>query len=579
MAAMFETMADIMAIQGENAFRVSMYRKVARVIGDMVEDIEKVAREGGLKALLGIGGSTAQKIEQYLATGKMDRYESLMASIPAGVLELLRIPGVGPKTVGRLLSETGVKSVDELERAIQRGDVDGMAGMGDKTIENIQKGIDLLKRSRGRTLLGEALPLAEQIIGALQKTVALAAAEPAGSLRRRKETVGDIDILVTVEPPKGKRAKQGEVPGGEAVVRAFASLDNVAEVLASGGTKGSIRTREGLQVDLRVVPPESFGAALQYFTGSKDHNVKLRGLAQTQGLKINEYGVFKGKKRVAGASEEDVYGGLGLPWIPPELREDRGEVEAAAEGRLPALVTLHEIRGDLHVHTSHSDGNLSVLEMARAAQSCGYSYVALADHSKNLTIANGLDEDQLARKNEEIDEANARLKGFTILKGAEVDILTDGSLDYDDDVLSGLDVVIASVHDHFHMGEQSMTARIVRAIRNPHVHVIGHLTGRLIGQRDGYPVHVSAVIEACAETGTLLEVNAYPERLDINDVTCREAKQAGVRVALGTDAHQGAHLQLMQFGVATARRGWLEKRDVVNCMTAKQLLRGLSRVH
>ncbi len=575
-ARVFETMADIMEIQGENAFRVNSYRKIARVIGDMAEDIEHVARDGGLTRVPGIGESSAKKIQQYLDEGRMEAYEKLVADFPTGALEMLGIPGLGPRTIARLMKEKSITSVDELEKSIERGELDEMTGVRAKTIENIRKGIELVKRSRGRTLLGEALPVALEVIEKLREKVSLKAAEPAGSLRRRKDTIGDIDMLVTVEAPKGKkRSTKGDVSAGEEVVRAFTSLDNVAEVLASGPTKGSVRTHEGLQVDLRVVPPESFGAALQYFTGSKEHNVKVRGLAQSRGLKINEYGVFRGRRRIAGETEQDVYAALDLPWIPPELREDRGEVEAGAEGTLPDLIRMDDVRGDLHAHTDYSDGSLSVLEMARTAKRFGYSYVALTDHTKNLTIAGGLDEEELACKNEEVDEANSKLKGFTILKGAEVDILKDGRLDYEDEVLATLDFVVASVHDHFNMSEKEMTGRILRAVRNPHVHAIGHLTGRLIGRRDPYPVDISAVIEACAETGTCLELNAHPERLDITDLVCREAKRAGVKMALGSDAHGGLHYRLMQFGLSTARRGWLEKGDVINSMTAGRLLRFL----
>jgi len=576
-ARMFETMADIMEIRGENQFRVSSYRKVARVVADMAEDIEKVAAGPGLTSVAGIGKSSAEKIEQYLKTGRMEAYEKLVADFPAGALELLRIPEVGPKTVARLMREKGITSIEALEKAIERGDLDGMAGMGPKTIENLKKGIALVKARQGRTLLGEALPVAQGIIASLRERVELGAAEPAGSLRRMRETVGDIDILATVKPPRRRaRRTADEVPGGRQVVEAFCSLEEVAEVLAAGDTKGSIRTRAGLQVDLRVVPPESFGAALQYFTGSKAHNIKVRSIAAARGLKINEYGVFRGERRLAGATEEEVYAALELPWIPPELREDRGEVEAAAEGRLPRLVTLEQVRCDLHVHTSYSDGAMSVEEMARAAKQMGYSYVALTDHSKNLGVAGGLTEEQLARRNDEIERVAEKLGGFRILKGTEVDILRDGSLDYSDEVLASLDWVVASVHDHFNLSERQMTERILRAVRHPLVHAIGHLTGRLLGKREPYAVDVSAVVEACAETGTCLELNAHPERLDIRDVVCREAKQAGVKVAIGTDAHHASQYALMHYGLATARRGWLEPDDVLNCMSAEELLRFLN---
>jgi len=571
-ARLFGTMADIMEIQGQNAFRVNSYRRIARVVGDMVEDVEQLAGGGRLTDIQGIGKSSAEKIKEYLDTGRMSAYEKLVAGFPTEALDMLGIPGLGPKTVARLINERDITSIEALEKALETGQLDGLAGIRARSVEKMRKGIDLVKRSRGRTLLGEALPLAESIIKELRDKVALGAVEAAGSLRRRKETIGDIDILATVAAPKrGKGAQKEIAAAGAKVVGAFTSLEDVEDVLASGPTKGSVRTTGGLQVDLRVVEPGSFGAALQYFTGSKAHNVKVRGLAQDRGLKINEYGVFKGERQVAGTSEEEVYAALGMPWVPPELREDRGEVEAALVGELPELVELKQIKGDLHVHTNYSDGVLSVLETARAARQYGYGYVALTDHSKNLTIARGLDEETLRRRNAEIDEANSRLKGFTILKGTEVDILKDGSLDYDDEVLAELDFVIASVHDNFGMAEGAMTERILRAVRNRRVHAIGHLTGRLLGRRDAYEVNVPAVVEECARTGTWLELNAHPERLDITDVVCHEAKQAGVKVVINTDAHNSSHFPFMQYGVATARRGWLSEGDVVNCLTPAKL--------
>jgi len=376
-AAIFETMADIMEIRGENTFRVNSYRKVARVVGDMAEDIAKVAAEGGLTSVAGIGKSSAEKIEEYLATGRMRAYERLLEGFPTGALEMLRIPEVGPKTVARLMKEKGITSVAELESAIEKGELVGMPGMGAKSIENIRKGIALVKARGGRTPLGSAWPVAQGIVDALRAKIDLKAAEPAGSLRRMRETIGDIDILATVKRPRHKAAgKAGEIPGGREVVEAFTSLEDIAEVLAAGATKGSVRTRSGLQVDLRVVPPESFGAALQYFTGSKAHNIKIRGIAAERGLKVNEYGVFRGRRRVAGETEQEVYEALDLPWIPPELREDRGEVEAAAAGELPALVTMDQVRGDLHVHTRFSDSPITARTWAwragsRKMTSCG----------------------------------------------------------------------------------------------------------------------------------------------------------------------------------------------------------------
>ncbi len=575
-AATFDTMANVMEIRGDNAFRVNSYRKVARVLRDLAEDVEAVHAEGRLTDLPGIGKGSAEKIGQFLQTGRIRQLDELMADFPAGALEMLRVPNLGPKKVARLLNEKGIDSIDALSNAIEAGDLVGMAGMGAKTIENMRHGIEFLRSSAGRIMLGKALPVARGIVEALMEACDVRDVEVGGSLRRMRESVGDVDILATVNVAarKGKRDEVpgDEVPGGGEVVKAFTSLPGVAEVLAAGGTKGSVRTDDGLQVDLRVVRPESYGAALCYFTGSTAHNVKLRGIAQGRGLKLSEYGVFKGNRRVAGATEQDVYAKLGLPWIPPELREDRGEIEAAAEGDLPELVTLGDIRGELHAHTTHSDGRLSVLEMARAAQAMGYSYLAVTDHSQSLGVAGGLDLRGLERQQKDIDKARKELPGFTILKGTEVDILADGSLDYPDDVLAGLDVVIASVHSRFGMKEAEMTERIVRAAANPHVTAIGHLTGRLIGSREAYELDVGAVVAACAEHGTALELNANTERLDITDLVCRQAKEAGVKVAICTDAHHSRTMWMMQLGVGTARRGWLEAGDVLNCMPAEELL-------
>ncbi len=571
-AQMFDTMADVMAIRGEEVFRVNSYRKVARALRDLTEDVEQVHADGRLTDLPGVGKSTAEKIAQFLDTGKMQAYEKLLTGFPAGALDMLRIPGTGPKTVGRLMVDKGIESIDELEAAIEKGALAGMSGMGEKTIRKIRAGIEFLRRSAGRTLLGKALPVAQRIIEQLKERCKLGGAEAAGSLRRMKETIGDIDILVTTAGRKKRKGEEDEVPGGREIVEAFTSLPGVAEVLAAGGTKGSVRTEEGLQVDLRVVAPQSFGAALTYFTGSKEHNIKIRGIALDKGLKVNEYGVFKGEKRVAGKTEEEVYKSVGLPWIPPELREDRGEIEAAAKGKLPDLVSLEDIRGDTHVHSEYSDGTQSVLEMARAAREMGYSYMAVTDHSQSLGVAGGLSVKDLKKQHADIEKARKKLDGFVVLKGTEVDILPDGRLDYPDEVLAGLDLVIASVHSQFGMGEKEMTDRIIRAVESPHVDAIGHLTGRLLGQRDAYAVDVGAVVRACAQHGTALEINAFMDRLDVTDLVCRQAREAGVKIMIGTDAHRAEHYWMMRLGVGTARRGWLEKGDVLNCMEADDLL-------
>jgi DNA polymerase (family 10) len=573
-AGMFDQMADVMEIRGENAFRVNTYRKVARVLRDTVQDVDELHESGRLTELQGVGESSARKIAEFLETGTMSAYDRLMADFPAEALDLLRVPGLGPRTVGRLMYEKGVVSLEQLEKAVQTGALSGMKGVGEKTLRNIAEGIAFLRRSSGRTLLGFALPVAQGIVAALRRSCPGVEFTPAGSVRRGKETVGDLDILASPAPAAGRR----KALSGRPVVEAFTSLDVVADVLASGDTKASLRTREGLQVDLRVVASESFGAALCYFTGSKAHNVKLRGLAMDRGLKVSEYGVFRDDERVAGRTEEDVYAALDLPWIPPELREDRGEVEAALAGELPELVASDDVRGDLHVHSDYSDGALSVLETGRAALAAGYEYVAITDHSSAwLTRIQGPAEERMARQRDEIDAANRELGGLVILKGAEVDILPDGSLEYDDGILSQLDLVIASVHTRFGMPEPEMTARVVKAAANPYVSAIGHLTGRLIGRRDAYELDVGAVVQACAEHGTALELNSHIDRLDADELVCRRAKETGVRILLGTDAHHPSHFAMMPLGIGIARRGWLEPRDVLNCMPADELCQYLRR--
>ncbi len=562
----FETMADIMEIKGENAFRIRSYRKVTEVLEGLGEDVAEIAHQRGVETVPGIGKSSAQKINEYLETGKISAHEKLLNSFPVSALDMLQIPDVGPKTIAKLINEKGITSVDELERTIDNGKLGNMEGIGDKMIEKIKTGISFVKSCRGRILLGEALPTARNIIQKLREETGAECIEFAGSLRRMRETVGDVDILAGLPP----EAKVNE--DGQNIVSAFTQLEMAGEVLAAGDTKGSIRTKEGLQVDMRVVPLESFGAALLYFTGSRAHNVKLRGMAADRGLKINEYGLYRGDTKLAGASEKDIYGALDLSYIAPELREDRGEVEAAAERSLPDLIATDDIKGEMHSHCTFSDGDMTVEEMAYAAKASGYEYLAITDHSKSLTIANGLDEDDLKRKNEIIDRINNDFDYFYVLKGTEVDILKDGSLDYGDETLSELDWVIASVHDHFAMREREMTDRIAAAVRNPHVDCIGHLTGRLLNRREAYPVNRGKIIDECAQNRTALELNAYPERLDITDIVCREAKKAGVKISIGCDAHTASHFSLIKFGIATARRGWLESKDVLNTMSKADLL-------
>ena len=555
----FERMADILEIKGENPFKVSAYRKASRILGDLTQDIGEIAAAGGLKEVPGIGQGLAEKIEEYLETGKISKFEEVKKGVPDELIAILNIPGMGPKTLALLHKEKQIGSLSQLETALEDGSLVGLPGIGEKKVENMKRGIQLLKQSKGRMNLGVAFPIAKRIVETLRAETGSGKIEWAGSLRRMRENIGDIDILATGADK-------------EKIVQAFTHLPEVKEVLASGETKASIIVEGGVQIDLRVVEEDSYGAALQYFTGSKGHNVHLRGIARVQGIKLNEYGVFKGENRIGGKEEKDVYQALKIPWIEPVLREDRGEIEAAQEGRLPKLLQESEIKGDLHVHSTYSDGASSIEEIAAAAQKRGYHYVAICDHSKSLKIAHGLDESRLARQIEEIDRINETLKGFQILKGAEVDILSDGRLDFSEKTLEKLDLVIASIHSGFKQDKDKMTKRIIRAIENPMLDVFAHPSGRLLGARDPYAVEIAEVMEAARRHGKALEINAYFERLDLDDLHCRKAKEMGIRLSIGTDSHHLDQMWMMSLGVAAARRGWLEKTDVLNTLSLKEIL-------
>lgn len=560
LADLFEKMADIFEFKDENPFKISAYRKASRILGDLTEDIGEVAGRGELKKIPGIGEGMAQKIEEYLKTGKVSKYEEVKKEVPDELIAIMGIPGMGPKTLALIHKERGVGNLSQLEKAVEDGSLIGLPGMGEKKVENIKRGIQLLKQSKGRMNLGMAFPVAKRIVEALREKTGSEKIEWAGSLRRMRENIGDIDILATG-------------PDHEKIVHAFTHLPEVKEVLASGETKASIIVEGGLQIDLRVVEEGSYGAALQYFTGSKGHNIHLRGIARARGIKINEYGVFKGERKIGGKEEKDVYKALGMVWIEPELREDRGEIEAAQEKNLPKLIEESEVKGDFHVHSNWSDGSSSIEEVARAALKRGYQYVAICDHSKSLKIAHGLDETRLMKQMEEIDRINELLKGFQILKGTEVDILSDGSLDLSENALDKLDFVVASVHSGFKQDKERMTKRIIKALENPYVHVLGHPTGRLLGARDPYEVEMGEVMKAVKKYGKTLEVNAYSERLDLDDIHCRKAKEMGIRVAIGTDSHHLDQMWMMSLGVAVARRGWLEVEDVLNALSLKELLK------
>lgn len=562
-AALFEKMADVLELKGENRFRINSYRKVARVLNDLTEDIEELARQDRLKDIPGVGEGHAEKIGEYLLTGRMRRYDEVMKGISEETAALMQIPGLGPKTVAMLNKQLGIAGIADLEKAISENRLTGLKGLATKKIENIAKGIELYKTSLRRIELGVAYPVVSQIVERLKNTRGIKAVQPAGSLRRMKETIGDIDILAT--------GAAGVT--GEQIVKSFVEMPGVRQVLAAGDTKGSVRLEEGLQVDLRVVEADSFGSALQYFTGSKDHNIHLREIAKKKGMKVSEYGIFKGDKKLGGEREEDIYKILGMKWIPPELREDRGEIEAAQEDRLPDLIELEDIKGDLHVHSKWSDGHSTFEEIAGRAQAMGYKYCVVSDHTKSTRVANGLDEKRLLKEIEEIDKLNKKLKGFRLLKATECDILSDGSMDMPGEILERLDIVLAAVHAGFRQSKEQITKRVLAAIRNPYVNVIVHPTGRLISSREGYDLDMDRAMEACAETGTAMEINSYFDRLDLNDVNARKAKQMGVKVAISTDTHYLDQLWMMQLGVGVARRGWLEAKDVINTYPLEKLLK------
>jgi DNA polymerase (family 10) len=564
-ADIFTEIADILDIQGENPFRIRSYRNAARTIEDMGQSLEALARAGkNLEEIPGIGKSIQEKIQEILASGKCHFLEELRAKVPSGLTELLKLEGLGPKKVKVLFDELGVDSVDRLEKAARAGRLRGLPGMGLKTEEKILKSIEHYRSGMGRFKLSVGFQYAEALLNYLKGVAGVKRLDPAGSFRRRRETIGDLDILAIC----GKNCK---------VMDRFTSYGDVAEVLSKGETKSSLRLKCSLQVDLRVLEEESYGAALHYFTGSKAHNVAIRERAKEMGLKVSEYGVFRARdeKRLSGADEEDVFKAVKLPYIPPELREDRGEIQAAEKGKLPRLIELSDIRGDLQMHTTASDGKNSILEMALKAKEVGYAYIAITDHSKAVRIAGGMDEKQLARHLKEIERANSQISGLRILKGVEVDILPDGSLDLKDDILKECDVVIASVHSRFNMEEGEMTRRVIKALRNPNVDILAHPTGRLILEREPFKINLKEIIQAAIEYGVILEINAYPDRLDLRDVDARTAKETGAKLAINTDAHSALQLELMKFGVFTARRGWIEARDVINTLSMEGLLKTL----
>lgn len=562
-AKIFDEIADLLEIKGENPFRIRAYRRAAQNIEGLPKSVEDIPKKELLK-VPGIGQDLAGKIEEYLKTGKMQTHEELKHEIPEGLLTLLSVPSLGPKTSKLLYEKLKIKGIDDLERLALEHKLVGLPGIKEKTEENILKGIEMLKRGKERQPIGRALPIANDILEHLRKKSPIFKIDLAGSLRRWKDTIKDIDILATSDNPKE-------------VMRVFVNLPHVKDVLMHGTTKSTVIIHENLQVDLRVVEKESYGAALAYFTGSKAHNIRLREMAMKKGLKINEYGIFQeeDENKIGGEKEEDVYKILGLPYIPPELREDQGEIEAAVEGRLPRLITLEDIKGDLHVHSKWSDGSHTFEQLVDAARDHGYSYIAITDHSKGLGIAHGLTEERLLKQKKEINAINKNLKGFRIIHGIEVDIRSDGSLDISDDVLKELDIVVASIHSGFKQPKEQLTYRLVSAMRNPYVSIIAHPTGRLIGERDAYDVDMDEIFTIAKKTGTAIEINAYPLRLDINDTYAKRAKEMEIPIVISTDTHVTNQFNYMRYGISIARRGWLEKGDVLNTLAVDKLLKRL----
>ncbi len=567
-AAVFENVADMLAIRGDHIHRVLAYRRAAENIRELNRDLNKIQAEGGLTDIPGIGATLAEKIEEMLTTGKLEFYDRLAQEIPPSLVDMLRVEGVGPKRVKQIYDSLGITTLEELAEAAEGGRLKDLPGLGAKSEARIITGIRALElHGDDRVLLGEAWPVAHQILDELKTLPGVKQAAVAGSLRRMRETIGDVDILVAAED-------------SQPIMAWFREMKNVESVLGSGPTKSSVLLLSGLQVDLRVLPAERWGTLLSYFTGSKNHNVRLRELALKQDLSLNEHGFtpIQGGPELLCATEEEVYATLNMPYIPPVLREDRGEIEAALEDRLPVPVDLADIIADLHTHTTWSDGRMSVLEMARAAKERNLEYIVVSDHSISLGIANGLSEERLREQAREIKEADEIMgPDFRILHGTEMEIKADGSLDYPDDVLAELDFVIASLHTGLRQSREQVMSRLLTAVENPHVDMIAHPTGRLMPDRRPADVDMEALLKAAARSGTIMEINANPQRLDLRDKHARLARELGVRLAINTDAHVDEHFDFMLFGVATAQRGWVTKDDVVNTWPVDKLMAYVNR--
>ncbi len=566
-AAVLAEIGTLLELQGESPFRSNAYHNGARAIEQLEEDLATVVREGRLDSIPGIGATLRDKITILVTTGKLPFHEELRRKTPPGLFDILRIQGLGPKRVKTLYDQLGIDSLDKLAEACQADRVASLKGFGAKTQHKILEGIQFLRQAGTRVRIDQAEAVALRLMEELRKAPGIIRMELCGSLRRRRETINDIDLLISSDKPGP-------------IMERFVTLPGVVQVIAHGETKSSIVVQSDgrllMNADLRVVRDAQFPFALHYFTGNKDHNIAMRRLAEKQGLKLNEYELAGEERKVSARDEEDIFKALGLNYIPPELRENTGEMDAAADGDLPNLLELDDIKGIFHCHTVYSDGGNTVEEMAQATKALGLKYLGLADHSQSLTVANGLSPKRVRQQQAEIDAVNKRLKDFKIFKGIECDILADGRLDFDDDVLASFDYVVASVHSHFKQAREEMTARIIRAIRNPYVTMLGHATGRLLLKREGYQVDLEAVLQAAAEMGTMVEINAHPARLDLAWIHCKRAKALGVKIVINPDAHSTEELDLYRYGVDVARRGWLERGDVFNTKSLADVTKALS---
>jgi DNA polymerase (family 10) len=567
-AQVFRDMADLLELKEDNPFKIRAYQRASHTIDDLPVELVQVMEEGRLREIPGIGEAIARKITELLTTGRLEAYEKLRSEFPEGINELLAIQGIGPRTAVRLYKELGISTVDDLEKAIQDGQVAALYRLGEKTAENILRHIQTLRRKDERVPLGRALPVAEEIMSELSRVPGVHNLTPAGSMRRFKETIGDIDIMGTADDP-------------ESVIQAFARLPQVEEVMVKGPTKASVIVGEGLQIDLRMVEHDSYGSLLQHFTGSKEHNVALRDRAVRQGLSLSEYGItpVQTGELEKFTSEEAFYRRLGLQYIPPELREGRNEIEVAEKNDLPDLIEVSDIKGDFHVHTEWSDGHDSIEAMADAARDRGYQYLVIADHSAGRGIAHGLSVERLRQQIAEIKALDKRLDDIRLFAGIEVDIRADGTLDYPDEVLHEIDVVVAAVHSAMGQDSEKMTGRIIRVLENPNVHILAHPTCRLIGVREPIDFDIEEIFRAAARTETALEINAMPDRLDLKDIHVLRARELGVKLTIGTDAHSAGSLGLMRFGVGVARRGWCQPEHILNTRSVEELETFLRQAH